>query len=259
MKDKDFDFFGQLDEAQMSELIEKYDTDINEKIKLSVKEKAFEKADLEQPETNIVKMNSGFSRAAKRFFTAAACICVVLVSVAVGMAIKNNFTEPSVTTSESTSAKTDMNNPLMLAISKGDDKMVDSLLNNNIFLSSDVLSYAIDCISFLSYSTIGDIARAVYDTFGTTGLDPLVEKTLLGDSRGAIAELSKKDSAVQSYTDKLAFFFSVVFCDSETVDSFIQKGADINSRDAAGNSVHQLAVKYDNEENKAYAEAHGVS
>ncbi|MCM1365589.1 MAG: hypothetical protein NC215_11460 [Ruminococcus sp.] len=261
MKDKDFDFFGQPDETEMSELIEKYETDISSKTKHEIKSKAFAKAGLEQPESeNMIKMNGSLSRNMKRFFAVAACVCVVLTSVAVGMVIRTKPQKPvDVITTEVTTNKSGTSNPLMLAISNGDDKMIDSLLSSKLFLSSDVLSYAIDCITVLSYNTIGEIAQAVYDAFGTTGLDPLIEKTLLGDSDGAIAELSKKDGTVHSYTDKLAFFFSVVFCNSETVDSFVKKGADLNSRDAAGNSIYQLAVKYGNDENTAYAKAHGIS
>lgn len=257
MKNNDYDFFKKLDTEEMSELIEKYDTDVNDKIKASVKEKAFKKAGLEMPENNVKRLRP----AKKQIFAIAACLCVVLVSVAVGMTLRNTTVKPSITTeptAESTTVKKDMTNPLMLAISKGDDSLIDSLLKNSIFLNSDVLNYAVDCINILSYNTVGKLARAVYDTFGTTGLDPLVEKTLLGDSQGAIAELDKKENAFSTYTDRLAFFFSVVFCDSDTVDSFIKKGADINSHDSAGNSVYQLAVKYGNEENKAYAEAHGI-
>ncbi|MCM1365029.1 MAG: ankyrin repeat domain-containing protein [Faecalibacterium sp.] len=260
MKGKSFEdkLFNQLDVSEMSELLKDYDVEIGEKTAQSIKSKAFEKVGLEIPNTDVkTKTHIGLSKTAKRITAIAACICIIAVSVTVGIMLNNSKPVQSVTTTERTTAKTDLSNPLMLAISKGDDSLIDSLLKNTIFLNDGVLQYAIDCISVLSYNTVSKIANAVYQTFGTTGLDPLVEKTLLGDSQGAIAELSKKDNAFTSYTDRLAFFFSVVFCNSDTVDCFVQKGADINSRDVSGNTVHQLAVKYGNEENRIYAEEHG--
>ena len=105
---------------------------------------------------------------------------------------------------------------------------------------------------------ISDIAKSVEDVFGSTGLDPLLESTLIGNSKKALEELKKKDGMLMTPTEKLAFFFSVAFCDSDVVEAFKEKGADIFSTDAAGNNILQIAEKYGNTKNAKYAKEQGI-
>ena len=121
-----------------------------------------------------------------------------------------------------------------------------------------MLNYAVNCTSFLSYTVIKEIAAAVKNVFGSTGLDPLLENTLIGNSEKALEELEKCDKMLMTPNEKLAFFFSVAFCDSDVVEAFCEKGADLSSTDAAGNSVLQIAEKYGNAENEKYARDQGI-
>lgn len=257
-EEKDLELLlSSLDEEEISILLKDIEPVEKCEYETQIKEKLFEKAHLKE-EKYKTKKNVWF----KYILSAAACIAVVAVSVlTVFVFDSNDVSLKSETTTQAQSGE--QNNPLMLAISNADESLIDNLLQSNIFkdsifLNSDVLSYAIESLSSLSYTTVNSIAQCVYDKFGTTSLDPLLEKTLLGDSDAAIAELEKRDNVLSNYTDQIAFFFASIFCDSDVLDMFTQKGADINAKDAAGNSIYELATKYGNEENAEYAKMHGA-
>lgn len=246
-----------LDEEEISLLLKDIEPFEKCKCEKQIKESFFEKANIQE------KAKKGKNTVKNKYiFSAAACFAIVLSVLIAFVFVSNDSKIETLTTQKFQS--NEQNNPLMLAISNADESLIDSLLQSSIFkdsvfLNSDVLNYAIESLSSLSYTTVSSIAQCVYDKFGTTNLDPLLEKTLLGDNEGAIEELEKKDDVLSSYTDKISFFFASIFCDSDVLDMFTEKGADINAKDAAGNSIYELATKYGNKENAEYAKQHGVN
>jgi ankyrin repeat protein len=142
----------------------------------------------------------------------------------------------------------------MLAISSGNEKLIESLLKNTVLLTEDVLSYAIDFAGVISYTSLQEIAKAVEKNIGTTGLDTLLESTLLGDSKKALEELEKRENMLMTPVEKLSLFFSAAFSNSEVIGEFIEKGFDINLEDASGKNILDIAEKYGNEENVKNAE-----
>ena len=143
-------------------------------------------------------------------------------------------------------------NPLITAISKGDDKLIGSLLENSVFVNEDVLSYAMKYRNLLSYRSISNITKAVKEKFGMTGLDPLVENAVLGNSAEVVRLLQSKES-LGSLNDKIAYFFSAAFCSGDTLRLFNEKGIEIGTTDTNGDTVYEIAKKYGNTENQKYA------
>ena len=150
-------------------------------------------------------------------------------------------------------------NPLMAAISTGDDDIIQKLLSVPGVITKESLDFALNLSGGLSYNTLNQLALKVRDTLGSTGLDALVESALLGDSQKVITELDTRSEITMTPFEKLAFFFSVAFCDSETVKKFVDMGYDINTTDASGNSIYAIAEKYGNEDTKSYALSMGIT
>ncbi|MGN1194568.1 MAG: hypothetical protein ACI4SB_03715 [Acutalibacteraceae bacterium] len=237
--------FAELNVEDMSELVEKYDPKTDAKTLSAIKDKAFEKAGLEKEKSKSIRF--------MRIALSAAAVCMVVLAAV--FAVSNLKDKPQITPTEttaSTSASNTDTNPLISAISKGDDSLVASLLNNSGFVSEDVLSYAMKYMNLLSYRSISEIAKAVKEKFGTTGLDPLVENAVLGNSDEVIALLNKRES-LGSLNDRIAYFFSAAFCSSDTLRLFNEKGIDVKTTDENGDCVYDIAEKYGNEENQNYA------
>lgn len=150
-------------------------------------------------------------------------------------------------------------NPLMLAISTGDDDLITNLLTHPDFISEETLDFALNFSNLLSYETLHKIALSVREALGSTGLDALVESALMGDSGKALEELRKRDSMLMTPFEKLAFFFAVAFCDKEVVDAFVSRGYDINTKDSQGNSIYAIAKKYGNTDTMEYAVSKGIT
>ncbi|MDD6011417.1 MAG: hypothetical protein PUC33_01070 [Oscillospiraceae bacterium] len=149
-------------------------------------------------------------------------------------------------------------NPLIAAITAGNDGLIEKLINNTVFATKEVLDFAVECADAISYQSVQDIAKTVYDRFGSTGLDSLLESTLLGNSEKALQELQKRKKMLMTPGEKLAFFFSAAFCDSDVLGEFISKGYDPQTKTAAGKSIYEIAKQYGNEENMQYAAELGV-
>lgn len=245
--------FGSLSPEDLGTLLEKTETSAPDEELQKLRNLSFKKAGLKKPDRGKVFYFKAFALAA--------CFCAVLLCTVWGVRTLSKpdaVQTPQAETSQPT-ADGNETNPLMLAISKGDESLIEKLLKSKAFVNSDVLNYAVNCTSFLSYTVINEIADSVESIFGTTGLDPLLESTLIGNSQKALEELQKRDKMLMTPTEKLAFFFSVAFCDSDVVKAFCAKGADISSTDAAGNSVLQIAQKYGNAQNAAYARSQGIN
>ncbi len=245
------DFLSALTLEDTEELVDKVDVAIDFEDEKKISELAFKKAGIKKP--------SKKRTAVLRFLAASACLCVVSVGAFFGVKTFSKPTpEPTTTAPTSNSLSLAGEKALMLAISNGDEGLIEKLLKSGVLVSREILDYAVNCTSFLSYGVISDIAKSVEDVFGTTGLDPLLESTLIGNSKKALEELQKRDGMLMTPTEKLAFFFSVAFCNSDVVEAFKEKGADISATDAAGNNILQIAEKYGNEQNIEYAKEQGI-
>lgn len=245
------ELFGSLSPEDLGALLEKVETEAPQAELQKLRKLTFKKA--------------GVKRSAKgktfyfKAFALAACFCLVLLCTVWGVGtLSKPDARPQTETTTRLLAQNE-SNPLMLAISAGDETLIEKLLKSKTLLSRDVLSYAVNCTSFLSYTVISEIASAVENAFGSTGLDPLLESTLIGNSKKALEELQKRDKMLMTPSEKLAFFFSVAFCSSDVVKAFEEKGADLSSTDAAGNNIYQIAQRYGNAENAAYAKRQGIN
>lgn len=241
--------FAELTAEDMSRLLEKYDTKTDNKTLAAVKDKAFEKAGLEKEKSTSVRF--------MRIALSAAAVCLVVLAAV--FAVVNLKDKPQIAPTEITtaSAPNTEKNPLIAAISKGDDSLVASLLSDSGFVSEDVLNYAMKYRNQLSYRSIRDIVKAVKEKFGSTGLDPLVENAVLGNSDEVIALLNKRES-LGSLNDRIAYFFSAAFCSSDTLRLFNEKGIDGKTTDENGDCVYDIAKKYGNQDNQNYALSMGA-
>lgn len=185
---------------------------------------------------------------------------IAILTFAVTFVIKNDIiTVKQPTTLPVTTEQPPEDNPLMAAISTGNDDIIQKLLSVPGVITKETLDFALNFSNLLSYNTIHEIAVSVRDSLGATGLDSLVEAALMGDSQKVITELDTRTEMTMTPFEKLAFFFSVAFCDSETVEKFVNRGYDIHMKDSAGNSIYAIAKKYGNEDTMKYAISMGIT
>ena len=248
------ELFLTLDDEEFATLIEASDVPADAELSERIKEKLI-------PGTSGSKIRRF---PIIRLLPLAAALCVVFAGA---LAFSLNRPEaPAATTTAPaseeislTAAQPPEENPLMLAISSGNDDLVAKLLTLPGLLSQDTLEFALGFSDLLSYETISKIAESVNESLGSTGLDALVEGALFGDSKKALAELQKRDSMLMTPFEKLAFLFAVAFCDSEVVDAFVSRGYDIHTTDLQGNSIYAIAEKYDNNSTMQYALSMGIT
>ncbi len=249
------EMFLSLDDEEFTQLIQDTDVpedkEISQKIKIRLGLPCEEKSSTPKPFRII------------RFIPAAAAVALLFVGAII---FSLNRPEVSLTTTLQPTTETTVivapppeENPLMVAISSGNDDLVANLLTLPGLISQDALEFALGFSDLLSYETISKIGHSVKDLLGSTGLDALLEGALFGDSEKALAELKKRDSMLMTPLEKLAFFFAVAFCDSEVVDAFISRGYDIHTTDLQGNSIYAIAEKYGNEDTMQYAASMGIT
>ena len=190
-----------------------------------------------------------------------AAVFVLVFAVTVAVGLKGNLLplrqEP--TTLTTTTEQPPEDNPLMVAISSGNDDIIQKLLCVPGVITEETLDFALNLSNLISYDTLQSIALCVRDSLGSTGLDILVESALMGDSSKVITELSSREELSMNAFEKLAFFFCVAFCDHEAVESFVERGYDINTKDASGASIYAVAEKYGNEDTMQYAISMGIT
>lgn len=194
-----------------------------------------------------------------RKYIPVAAMLVVAVALATTLGLSDKLVLTSQSSIVTTTEQPPVENPLMAAISTGDDDVIQKVLTVPGVITRETLDFALNLSNALSYNTIHQIALQVQSTLGSTGLDSLVEGALLGDSEKVITELDSRSEMTKSPFEKLAFFFSVAFCDSETVKKFVDRGYDINTKDSSGNSIYAIAEKYGNEDTKSYAVSMGIT
>lgn len=241
-------FFLDMDAQQMSLLLENKDVTADEELSRRIKNKTLPDFDKKE-KTVFITM--------KRILAVAACFCI---SVAASYFGTSYYKEATAVTAQPTTVTTEAaSSPLMAAIASGNEDIIVSLLKSSTDLGKEIVEYAISYIDTLSYSVIHTITQTVYNTAGTTGLDSLLEGAILGDSKRVLEELKSRQKLLMTPGERLAFFFSVAFCDSEVVDSFVEKGYDVNTTDSKGDSIYEIAEKNGNEENQNYALSKGVA
>ncbi len=241
--------FSSLDEEEMEELIKNIEAEKCPEISNSIKKR-------------IASDKKGGLKhfPLKKVLPFAAAFCVVIAcAVAVKLDSDGTFPSTELQTESSTTVASPAQNPLMDAISDGDDDKVEDLLTSPALLSQEMLEFSLNASGNLSYETIRRLAVSVKEKLGTTGLDSLLEASILGDSKAVLEELKKRDSMLMTPFEKLSFFFAVAFCDSEVVDEYIRLGYDVGIKDLHGNSIYAIAEKYGNEENMSYAKSKGIT
>lgn len=246
--------FADFDESQMSVLLAdievEADNELSERIKAEVIPAVC------PAEVKKIK----FLTPRKIFVAVASIVAVVCAAITFNIYYKPidsaKPTVPSDTTSSVSQSTTLSMNPLMLAISNGDESLIDFLIKSAVGVTEETLKFALEYVDSISYESIRKIAEATVETIGTTGLDGLLESTILGDSERAVEELKKRENMLMTPSEKLAFFFSVAFCDSEVVQEFLNKGFDLGMTNTGGDTVLEIAQKYGNEENAEYVKEH---
>lgn len=236
--------FVDFDESQMTDLLENVDIQPDKNLNERIKEKVI-------PE--LLGENKGkVKKFPLRKILAVAAVLIAVISSAVAVAMyyepvdKNlpvlTTTAPSVSSTE----KSQNLNPLMIAISEGDENLVELLLKNAVYFTKETLSFAIDYADIISYGSIRQIAEKTLQNFGETGLDGLLESAILGNSEKALEELKKRENMLMTPMEKLAFFFSVAYCDSEVVKAFLDRGYEVDMTNAKGDKALDIAEKYGN-------------
>lgn len=234
---------SQLDEAEISNLVENIDIPADP----SLSERIREKSGIKKKAKIIPAAFTKYALSAACF--AIAVMCAFFLTTDSPAIKQERTTEPQ--TTESSSA---FEFSLVKAIVSGDDGLIDALINDATTLSAEIMSIAVEYSEYLSYESLQDIGEAVYRKLGTTGLDSLTESTLLGDSQRALEELEKRENLLMTPMEKLAFFFSVAFCDSEVVQYFVEKGYDLDITDGKGEDVFEIARENKNDSTLSWLE-----
>ncbi len=232
--------FSQLEVEQISDLTESIGAAPDEALSEKIRKKAGVKS-----KANIIRPDFF------RLIAAAACLVLVFCS---GVFLSKNSLIPAEQPTETTSPlQTDSSSQsyelsLVKAIVSGNDGLIMSLIENAAALSSEIMSIAVEYSEYLSYESLQSIGLAVYEKLGSTGLDSLLECTLLGNSQKALEELEKRENLLMTPTEKLSFFFSVAFCDSKVVEYFLTHGYGTELTDEKGESTFEIARNYNNSE-----------
>ncbi len=191
----------------------------------------------------------------KRVISVAAAVFAVVICAVFGVKIYDSLKPEPTSAAPTTTQSPMLFSPeiLMTAISSGNESLIETILTvaPSIF-SDEIINFAVSCAELISYDTLHTIVTSVISYRGTTGLDALLESTLSGDSKRALEELRKRDNMLMTPTERLAFFFSVAFCDSEVVKGFLEAGYDVNTTDSNGATLYEIAEKYGNTENMKY-------
>lgn len=245
-------FFLSLDEKETNELIKDIDCPPASELSARIKNNLGIEPQEESSDVKAFPL--------KRILPFAAMFLVVISCALVFLPGKGVLSTSDVhPVSITTTQQPPEDNPLMFAISSGNEDLIEKLLTRPDFISKETLDFALNFSNLLSYKTIHEIAISVREALGTTGLDTLLESALMGDSKKALEELKKRESMLMTPFEKLSFFFAVAFCDSEVVDGFISRGYDINTKDAQGNSIYAIAEKYGNTDTMQYAMSKGIT
>ena len=155
----------------------------------------------------VKKKNSGLGRAFK--ILAAMVTLVTVIAVAVIALDKFSSTEDAVATTEATTTtKAEPFNPLLSAITSGNEKLIEELIANSLLITDEVLRFAIESADKISYDSIRRIAEEVRNKYGSTGLDPILDSAIFGDFSSVEEKIRNKDESEMTPAEKLAKFFA---------------------------------------------------
>ncbi len=149
--------------------------------------------------------SSAFGRAIKTLVAMVTLVAVIVVAVIAFDRLSVPDYVPPTTTQPTTQAEPF--NPLISAITAGNEKLIEELITNSLLLSQDVLKFAVEYADKISYDSIRRIAEEVRNKYGSTGLDPLLEGAIFGDLQTVTDELKNKDESEMTPSEKLALFF----------------------------------------------------
>ena len=155
----------------------------------------------------VKKKSSGLGRAFK--ILAAMVTLVTVIAAAVIALDKFSSTEEAVATTEATTTtKAEPFNPLLSAITSGNEKLIEELIANSLLITDEVLRFAIESADKISYDSIRRIAEEVRNKYGSTGLDPILDSAIFGDFSSVEEKIRNKDESEMTPAEKLAKFFA---------------------------------------------------
>ena len=155
----------------------------------------------------VKKKSSGLGRALK--ILAAMVTLVTVIAAAVIALDKFSSAEEAVATTEATTTtKAEPFNPLLSAITSGNEKLIEELIANSLLITDEVLRFAIESADKISYDSIRRIAEEVRNKYGSTGLDPILDSAIFGDFSSVEEKIRNKDESEMTPAEKLAKFFA---------------------------------------------------
>ncbi len=243
-----------LGEEELTELLNEIETGENEEVTERIKKNVALELFGEEKKAKVKLFN------AKRVLSLAASLIVIVASAfALTYCLNREPVRTDLPTvnysgelSSNEGETTERLNPLMLAITEGNDSLIDFLIKNTYLITKDVVNYSLKYIDLISYGSVKKITEVAAQNLSSTGLDGLLESAILGDSKRALAELRKRENLLMTPSEKLAFFFSVAFCNNEVVEEFLNRGYSPEMKDSKGNTLLEIAEENGNSENSAY-------
>ena len=191
------------------EMPEKF-TESAEEVEEAEIEEEFAGATHSQPIVKVTKKKSSrFGRVLKTLVAMVTLVTVIALGVIAFDRLSVPQYVPPTTTQPTTQAEPF--NPLMSAITAGNEKLIEELIANSLLLTQDVLKLAVEYADRISYDSIRRIAEEVKNKYGSTGLDPLLEGAIFGDFQEVEDKLKNKDESEMTPAEKLAYFFITVF------------------------------------------------
>lgn len=191
------------------EMPEKF-TESAEEVEEAEIEEEFAGATQSQPIVKVTKKKSSrFGRVLKTLVAMVTLVTVIALGVIAFDRLSVPQYVPPTTTQPTTQAEPF--NPLMSAITAGNEKLIEELIANSLLLTQDVLKLAVEYADRISYDSIRRIAEEVKNKYGSTGLDPLLEGAIFGDFQEVEDKLKNKDESEMTPAEKLAYFFITVF------------------------------------------------
>ena len=236
----------EVSEEFRDDFTEEVAEEFSEELPDETQEETISEADDEIFEEPVIERRKrrGVNRLFKVMAMAAVLVLVIIVAVIAIDKLSVPKYEGTTTTAPTTAKNND--DPLFSAILSGNEKLIESLITNSLLLTEDMVSFALENAGKLSYETIRHITEAVNEKFGSTGLDSLLEGAILGDSEKVMDSLEGKDEMEMTPSERLAFFFSGAFGNSEVIEEFIEKGFDATIKDSSGKTVFDIAGIYGN-------------
>lgn len=173
-------------------------------------EESYEEAEADYEEVEptaefIEKKSRRFGKTVKFLIVIVSLVAVIAVAV---IAVDKFSVPEDVTTTTQTTTKKEPFNPLLSAIIAGNEKLIEELISNSLLLTDEVLRFAVESADKISYDNIRRIAEEVKEKYGSTGLDPILDRAIFGDFKSVRDKLKNKDESELTAAEKLAKFFA---------------------------------------------------